>query len=243
MKNKEIMIFDNSAQLVEFAIKLWTQIAEEAVKKRGLFTVSLSGGRTPVQLYKKLSKSGMLWYKTHIFIVDERFVPLDHKDSNYGMINKTLLSNIEIPDKNVHPVTIEKGPGESAALYESRITAFFNLSSSDIPEFDLILLGLGNDGHTASLFPGSAALSVKDHLTTSAAASDEARHDRITITFPVINRARNIIFLVTGSNKAAVVKEVLENESSGLPAASIRPVKGDIYYFLDSGAASLLTNI
>jgi 6-phosphogluconolactonase len=242
MNNKEILVFDNSDQLVESAIEKWTEIADDAIKQRGLFTVALSGGSTPVKLYKELSGTDLKWDKTHIFIVDERFVPFDHSDSNYRMINETLLSNINIPKHNIHPVPIEKGSSdESARSYEGDLLSFFNLSSGGIPVFDLVLLGLGDDGHTASLFPGSSALTEKDHLAVSATSPDKSRHERITITFPVINSSRNVVFLVTGSNKAEVVKDVLENETSNLPAAFVRLHTGKLFFLLDWQAGGFLS--
>jgi len=242
INNKKILIFDNSDQLVESAIKKWTEIADDAIKQRGLFTVALSGGSTPVKLYKELSGTDLKWDKTHIFIVDERFVPVDHSDSNYRMINETLLSNINIPKHNIHPVPIEKGSSdESAQSYEGDLLSFFNLSSGGIPAFDLVLLGLGDDGHTASLFPGSFALTEKDRLAVSATPPDKSRQKRITITFTVINSSRNVVFLVTGGNKAEVAKNVLENENSNLPAASVRPYKGRLTFLLDQNAGALLS--
>ncbi len=242
MKHKEILLFKNSDQLVEFAIRTWNAVAADAVKQRGLFTVALSGGSSPVSLYKKLSETDLKWDRTHIFIVDERFVPFDHNDSNYRMINETLLSNIHIPQQNIHPVPTQKGSSDEAAvLYERNMSSFFNLSSDGIPELDLILLGIGDDGHTASLFPGSPALTVKDRLAVSATPPDESMHDRVSITFPVINNARNIVFLITGGNKAGVVKDVLENGNSNFPAASVKPSKGKLFFLLDQHAGALLS--
>jgi len=242
MKNKEIMVFKNSDQLVKCAIRKWNAIAEDAIEQRGLFTVALSGGSSPITLYEELSETDLKWDRTHIYIVDERFVPFDHHDSNYRMIHETLLSNIDIPEQNIHPVPTEKGSSDEAAiLYERNILSFFNLSSGGIPEFDLLLLGLGEDGHTASLFPGSPALNVKNRLVVSATPPDISMHNRVSITFPVINNARNIFFLVTGGNKAGVVKDVLENENSNLPAASVRPCKGKLIILLDQNAGALLS--
>jgi 6-phosphogluconolactonase len=242
MNNKEILIFKNSDQIVETAIKKWSGIADNAIKQRGFFTVALSGGSTPVKLYKELSGTDLKWDKTHIFIVDERFVPFDHSDSNYRMINETLLSNINIPEQNIHPVPTGKGSSdESARSYEGDLLSFFNLSYGGIPIFDLVLLGLGDDGHTASLFPGASALTEKDHLAVSATPLDKSMHERITITFPVINNARNIYFMVTGSSKASVVLDVLGNQDSKLPAALVKPEKGDLCFLLDKSAGALLS--
>jgi len=242
MMNKNILIFNNSDQIAEYAIQQWKEISDDAIRQRGLFTVALSGGSTPVKLYKELSGTDLKWDKTHIFIVDERFVPFDHSDSNYRMINETLLSNINIPAQNIHPVPTGKGSSdESARSYERDLLSFFNLSSGGIPEFDLVLLGLGDDGHTASLFPGSSALTGKDRLAVSAMPPDKSIHERITITLPVINNARNIYFIVTGSSKSSLVLDVLENQDSKLPAALVKPEKGDLCFLLDKSSGSLLS--
>ncbi len=243
MENKEILVFKNSEKLEKSVISKWSDTAEYAIMKRGLFTVALSGGSTPVKLYKKLSGTDLNWDMTHIFIVDERFVPFNHSDSNFRMIRETLLSNINIPEQNIYPVPTEKGSSDEAArLYENDIISFFNLSSGEIPEFDLILLGLGDDGHTASLFPGSPSIHVRDRLVVSSLPPDKSMHKRVTFTFPVINNARNIFFQVTGNNKAVVVKDVLENKSSNLPAAYVKPDKGKLIFLLDRQAGALLSD-
>ncbi|UCH80800.1 MAG: 6-phosphogluconolactonase [Nitrospiraceae bacterium] len=242
MKNRKIRVFEYPDQLVDYAIGKWSDMSEDAIEKRGLFTVALSGGSTPVYFYKKLSGINLNWNKTHIFIVDERFVPFDHRDSNVRMMHETLLGNVDIPEKNIHSVTTEKGRADEAAhSYESDIVSFFKLSSGALPEFDLILLGLGYDGHTASLFPGSSALTVDDRLAVSVTPPDGSMHDRVSITFPVINNARNILFFITGSKKAEVVKDVLENEDSTLPASSVKPRQGKLIYLLDRQAGALLS--
>ncbi len=242
MNNKEILIFEHTDQLEEYAIRKWGDIAEDAIKQRGIFTMALSGGSTPVKLYRDLAGADLKWDRTHIFIVDERFVPFDHSDSNFRMIHETLLSNIDIPKSGIHPVLTEEiNPDESAISYEREMCSFFSLSSGSIPVFDLILLGVGDDGHTASLFPGSAALKENNRLALSVVPPVRSMHERITITFPVINSARNIIIQITGSNKAVVVKDILENENSHLPAASVKPGKGELIFLLDRQAGALLS--
>jgi 6-phosphogluconolactonase len=242
MSKKEILVFEHTDQLEEYAIEKWGDIAEDALKQRDIFTVALSGGSTPVKLYENLSGTDLKWDRTHIFIVDERFVPFDHKDSNFRMIYETLLGKIAIPEHNIHAVLTEQNsPDESASSYEREMVSFFKISSGSIPVFDLILLGVGNDGHTASLFPGSSALVEDDRLAVSAVPSNTSMHERITITFPVINSARNVIVQITGSTKAEVVKDILENENSALPAASVRPYDGNLIFLLDRQAGALLS--
>jgi 6-phosphogluconolactonase len=240
-KNKEILIFKDIGEITDCAVKLWADISEKAIKDRGSFTVALSGGRTPVSLHKALAdESGLPWDRTHIFIVDERFVPFDHEDSNYSMIDSALLKHVEIPRENIHPVITEGiSPGTSAERYEKDIISFFKTSNTEVPQFDLILLGLGVDGHTASLFPDTPALKEKGHLT-AVTPSGGSRKERITLTFPIINNADNIIFMITGEDKADVAREVIE-EKSPLPAAMVRPEKGKLYFLLDGRAGSLLS--
>lgn len=241
-KNREIIVLKSLEQIIGRAVEMWTGIAENAVKDRGFFTAALSGGRTPVRLYQTLGENTSLpWNRTHIFIVDERFVPFDHEDSNYRMINDTLLQHIKIPAEHIHPVTTEDDdPCYSAEKYEQDIISFFKKSGSNVPRFDLILLGLGDDGHTASLFPETPALKETLHLTASVTPPGKFKKERITLTFPAINNAEHIIFLVTGDSKAEVVREVIETDSS-LPAAMVRPENGKLIFLLDKSAGSLLS--
>lgn len=181
------------------------------------------------------------WDKTHVFLADERFVPATDADSNYRMIREKLLDAVDIPASNVHPVPAGLSDAESAAKkYEEMLISFFGLSDGEFPVFDLILLGLGTDGHTASLFPGSRALQEKRCLVDSAVLGD-ARHDRITLTFPVINSARNVLFLVTGKEKAEVLREVAEYRNAALPASAVAPGRGRLLFLADPDAASLLS--
>ena len=240
-KDKEILAFKNIEQIIDYAVGQWTELAEKAIKERGRFTAALSGGRTPVNLYKALAEEkGLPWDRTHIFIVDERFVPFDHKDSNYRMINSTLLKQIEIPAENIHPViTDEKTPVLSAERYENEIQSFFNTIKNGTPQFDLVLLGIGGDGHTASLFPDTPALKETRRLTAAVTPPDESMKERISLTLPVINNAGSIFFMAAGEDKAGVIKEIIEDNST-LPAAMVRPESGKLVFLLDEGAASLL---
>jgi 6-phosphogluconolactonase len=240
-KDKEILIFDTAEQIIDYSVKTWIEISETAIREKGGFTVALSGGRTPVSLYQTLAEKSMLpWDKTHIFIVDERFVPFEHEDSNYRMIYNTLLKHIKIPSKNIHPViTEDNSPALSAEKYEKDIISFFKISNNELPRFDLILLGLGDDGHTASLFPGTPALKEKAHLSAAVKLPDKSKKDRITLTFPVINNANNIIFTATGDKKANIIRKIIDEDSS-LPASMVRPEKGKLIFLLDEGAGSLV---
>lgn len=240
---RRILVFSDGQSLVDWLIKEWHEIAHDALQRKGYFVVALSGGKTPENFYRGLAEhKGMVpWDKTHIFLVDERFVPDTADDSNYRMIRDGLLGGIPVPAKNVHAIsTACPGPTVSAKKYEEDLAGFFALSSGELPEFDLIMLGIGKDGHTASLFPGSAALSETGRLAT-AVLLDQGKHDRITLTLPVINNARNIIFLATGKEKAEAVRDVIGKRDPRLPASLIMPDRGKLFVLADSGAAMLLS--
>jgi len=239
----KVCVFRDSKAASDFAVNKWMEISHESVKNKGFFTVALSGGRTPIDFYTMLpaSKNRLLWEKTHIFLVDERFVPPSHKESNYCLIQKHLLKAIDIQKGNIHPVQTEKVTLEMAAeIYEEEIRNFFGIEGERIPEFDLIMLGIGEDGHTASLFPGTPSLKEKRRLTIPVIAV-KAPHKRISLTLPVLNKAKHIIFLVSGENKAHAVKEMLESKNSKLPAALVKPENGSLLLVIDEAAASLLT--
>jgi 6-phosphogluconolactonase len=241
--NREILSFSSTDGIADFAIDKWTAISEKAIDEKGFFSVALSGGKTPVPLYEKLAKiTGLLWNMTHVFMVDERFVPYESYDNNHHMINRTLLMNLEIPASNIHPIlTTEITPQASAAKYEEDLAAFFKKNKSGIPGFDLVLLGVGDDGHTASLFTGTSAVGEAKHLAVEGVSPDKSTRERITITFPLINNSKNIIFLVAGADKAGIMKDILENEKSLLPAAKVKPRNGRLLFLMDRDASSLLT--
>ena len=240
----EVSVFQESKDISEFLMRRWKEILDVAIKKKGYFAAALSGGKTPVDFYLKLSgfKNSAYWDKTHIFLVDERFLPADHPDSNYRLLFDILLSKIPIPRQNIHPVPVETdNPELSAIEYEEELKHFFQLPMDQIPVFDLVLLGIGADGHTASLFPGDRAVHDTLHLSTFAIL-DKQRHSRITLTLPVINRAENIFLLATGINKANIIRKVVEEKDSSLPAALVSPKNGGLTFLFDSAAASKLQN-
>ncbi len=221
-----------------YLIERWRSLFMDAAGSRELFNVALSGGETPRDFYGRLSGiRNSIWQKTHIFLVDERFVPFTHSDSNFGMLSKLLLSRVDIPDTNYHPIPAEGASPERAAKeYEKEIRKFFRLSGNEFPEFDLILLGIGEDGHTASLFPGDDSLNDDVHLVRSVFRGGEQRY-RITLTLPVLNNASNVIFLAMGKKKSHVLGRVLEDVDESLPASRVRP-KGSLTFLLDEQAAS-----
>jgi 6-phosphogluconolactonase len=183
------------------------------------------------------------WRRLQFFWVDERFVPPSHEDSNYRLLHDYLLSKICIPQENIHPVKTDlTSPQVAASNYEEEIKNIFRLAEGSLPKFDLILLGIGEDGHTASLFPDNEVLKETEHLVVSGIDSKHVYH-RISLTLPVINRAETVIFLVSGKNKADVVKKVLTEKDSSLPASLVNPEKGDLIFLIDKEAALHLKNI
>jgi len=239
---RDIHIFDNEDKMDDFIIQKWVEETSRAVGEKNYFTVALSGGRSPVSFYHKLSqlKDILPWEKTHVFLADERLVSLESEDSNYKLIKDNLLSRVGIAMRHVYPVSVEKEDAEVAAQgYEEQLKEFFKLKRNELPRFDLIMLGLGEDGHTASLFPGT---DMKGRFGTIAvpAAVKGVKHKRVSLSLPVINNARNVIFIVKGENKSDIARKVLE-EDTGLPAALIKTTKGKVYFLLDTGSASKIS--
>jgi 6-phosphogluconolactonase len=240
----DVRVFAGREEMADFMERTWRETASGSIKARGLFCAALSGGKTPVDFYLRLAglKDASFWNKTHIFLADERCVPPDHADSNYRLLRDTFLDSVLLPAQNVHPVTVEpSSPELSAARYEAELTNFFRLSRGMLPRFDLILLGIGEDGHTASLFPGSFAVTEMDHFTAHVLLG-ESKHDRITLTLPVINNAENVVVLMRGENKSRIARRVIEARDSSLPASLVRPREGRLLFLLDRKAASELSN-
>ena len=236
-------MFDDENHMLKFMIEKWEDISQEGIQRKGYFTIGLSGGKTPIMFYQKLAEweSKSSWKRTHVFLVDERFVSFEDKDSNYRMLRETLFGKIPIPQENIHPIPTGKTSLETSAReYEEDLRRFFKVSKGQYPSFDLILLGIGEDGHTASLFPGSKALSECGHLT-AAVVLDEMRHDRISLTLPVINHAEHVIFFVRGANKAPVLKKIIAGDDPSLPAAMVRPRSGNLLFVIDREASSQLS--
>lgn len=239
----KIIVFDEGRSLAEFAARLWLEVYIESSRRSGFMNVALSGGHTPIEFFRALAgrKESIQWEKVHIFLVDERFVLPTDEDSNYHMIRETLISHVRIPEENVHPVrTVGLNPNEGAAEYERSLRRHFGLKPGEFPCFDLIVLGLGEDGHTASLFRGSP-MSLETDRWAAAVKPARAPHDRITLTLPVINAARCVIFLVTGAQKAEALKRTVENKDPELPAARVKPVEGSLFFLADKEAAGLLS--
>ena len=238
----EIIICQNLSELNRKAAEEFVALFDAANARCGRFTVALSGGSTPTALYALLAtteyRNRLDWSRVHLFWSDERCVPPDHPESNFRMVQESLLSKVEIPRENIHRMAGEKNPQAAAADYENELRRFFNLAQDGLPRFDLIYLGLGEDGHTASLFPGSAALSESQRWVATAYVEKLNAH-RLTLTLPVINAAAQITFLVSGASKRAVVKQVLGAGagSSNFPAAKVSPADGKLTWLITEDAA------
>lgn len=240
MGDPEVIICRDLADLSARAAERFLALTGKAVNATGRFAVALSGGSTPKGLYALLATSPcrerVPWHGVHFFWGDERCVLPDHRESNYRMVREVLLSKIPIPAENVHRMAGEKEPQIAAAEYEEEIKTVFGLSSGALPRFDLILLGLGEDGHTASLFPGSDALRETERLVVACYVRQLGAY-RLTLTLPVLNAAAHITFLVAGQSKAAVVKQILQGNSE-LPAAKVKAAKGRLLWLLTQEAAA-----
>jgi 6-phosphogluconolactonase len=237
-------ILNTTADLFEAAATEFVNLASQAVQNSGRFTVALSGGSTPKSLYALLASGSIPnipWENIFVFFGDERFVPPDHPDSNYRMVRETGLFS-KIPEGNVFRVhTEDKDANTAARDYEQALRKFFGLRPGEFPRFDLVLLGLGPDGHTASLFPGTAALNEQSSLVV-ANWVDKFQTYRLTFTLPVLNRAASVMFLVSGAEKADIVREVLENKNANLPSQKVRPADGRLLWLLDRAAGSRLSH-
>jgi 6-phosphogluconolactonase len=234
-----VRVYGSPEELAEAAAREFAARAEEAIEERGRFAVVLAGGSTPEAMYGLLASDylGRIdWSKIYVFFGDERAVPPHHDDSNHKMASEVLLDHV--PVGNVHRMRGELAPHEAAETYEEELRAFFQ--TEDVPRFDLILLGIGADGHTASLFPETSALEVLDRWVVANPVLGLGT-TRITLTVPVINAALAVYFLVAGEDKAEALREILEGDADprAYPAKLIQP-PGGTTWMLDQSAASLL---
>ena len=241
--NPTVRIYENVRELAEAAARSFVEEAKEAIARSGRFSVALAGGSTPKATYEHLasryaSPSDLDWSKVHVFFGDERTVGPDHEDSNYRMAQETLLSSV--PVGSVHRMRGELPPREAAVLYEEELTAFFGLQPGETPRLDLVMLGIGDDGHTASLFPRTPALDIKDRWAVENPV-EKLGTTRLTLTSPAINAAKKAVFLVAGEGKATVLKEILEGDADPLdyPAKLVHPEDGPIW-LVDRAAAGAL---
>jgi len=239
---RKIEIVASPEALAARAVDLTVAAANEAIAARGRFTIALTGGSTPERAYTALAEANVDWSKTYIFTEDDRDVPIDDPRSNFGLARRTLIDRIDIPAGNVFPmVTTPGNPAAAADAYIDILRRQFPGEST--PSFDMIHLGMGDDGHTASLFPGHPSVDVVDRWVVSGPPGTlPPPIDRVTFTLPLLNAARQVLFLVTGEKKAQTVHEILdENAPIGThPAGGVDPANGTVTWLLDEGAASEL---
>ncbi len=241
-------IFENPQDLGRAAGRLFLKLSEKEAERKGFFTAVLSGGSTPEVFFRVLAeefRDKLPWDRVHFFWGDERCVPPDSPQSNFNAANETLLSKINIPGNNIHRIRGELDPAEGAREYEEEIRGFFERPKGGrkIPSFDLVFLGIGEDGHTLSLFPGSRAVNERERLVVENYV-EKLKAWRITMTLRLVNNASNVVFLVSGERKANVLKEVLNGPGHArYPAQMIRPGKGKLFLFADKSSVGRILRI
>lgn len=228
--------------LVQRAAELVIAHINQTLSQAERFTMVLAGGSTPKPLYEYLATQDLPWSQIHVFWGDERYVPITHPDSNAGMAARAWLDRVPMPPENIHAMpTGAADPARDAQTYEQELQAFFQLAPGAVPTFDLILLGIGDDGHTASLFPGTEALGVCDRNIT---VGNKDGQPRLTFTIPVLNQAQKIIFLVAGANKQTALRHIFADQAdpNTWPARYVKP-QGQLIWLLDQAAGAALTTI
>jgi 6-phosphogluconolactonase len=247
MSGRTIQVVEDAAAVARAGAERFTALARKAVEASGRFTVALSGGSTPKALFQLLareSRSAVPWDRIELFWGDERCVPPDHADSNYRMTRESLLDAVPITPARTHRIEAERDDHAAVATaYEAEIARVLGGTPGGTPPvFDLVFLGMGPDGHTASLFPGTTALGERRRWVV-ANHVPKFKADRITLTYPILNRAAHVVFLAAGGDKASVLREVLEGPPAleRLPSQGIRPDAGDLVWIVDRAAAAQLT--
>lgn len=239
MTNKSLEILPSKDALIERSLQLVLEKMAAAVNDRGICTIALSGGSTPKPLYEAIATQELPWEKIHVFWGDERYVPSTHADSNEGMARSAWLNKVPIPESNIHPMpTDEPEPAMAAQKHEIQLHEFFKTSAETFPVFDIVLLGMGDDGHTASLFPHTPVLKVRDRLI---AVGDKDGQPRLTFTVPLINHARCVFFIVAGASKQPALAQVFAEAGDDIsyPSRLIKPT-GELYWLLDQSAGEVL---
>jgi 6-phosphogluconolactonase len=233
--NRIVEILPNKEALIQRSLELVLAKMQSAIAERGMGTIALAGGSTPKPLYEKLAQQNLQWDKIHVFWGDERYVPPTHPDSNEGMARKAWLDQVPIPAANIHAMPTGSGdPAQDANQHEADLQAFFGVQPGEFPALDIILLGMGDDGHTASLFPHTEALKVRDRLVT---VGNKDGQPRITFTAPLINQARTVIFIVAGASKRPALAQVFADSADDehYPSRLIQP-QGELWWLLDQSA-------
>lgn len=244
---REVQIFPDAGPLTRRAAEEFVKSVAEAVAQKGSFTVALAGGSTPRALYSQLAddpalRSRIPWDKLHFFFGDERHAVPDSPESNFRLANETLFSKGLIKPEQITRIKGEYADTEKAALeYEQALRAYFKLNDGEYPRFDLVLLGMGDEGHTLSLFPGTKALHATNRIVVRNWVG-KLYTERITLTAPAANQASRVIFMVTRADKACALKAVLEGpyEPEQLPAQLIQPTSGKLFWLVDQAAGSML---
>jgi 6-phosphogluconolactonase len=232
---KHVEVTPNNSALIERSLALVVSQMQQAIAQRGICTIALSGGSTPKPLYEAIAACDLPWEKIHVFWGDERYVPPDHPDSNQGMARQAWLDRVNIPPENIHPMPTDAGdPALDAQKHERELIEFFKTPAGELPAMDIILLGMGDDGHTASLFPHTEALLVRDRLVT---VGNKDGQPRLTFTVSLINQARCVIFVVAGASKRPALAEVFapSGDEMTYPSRMIAPV-GELWWLLDESA-------
>lgn len=240
---RDLRLFPSAGDLALGSAEMIVEYLNEDIHRLGSASFVLSGGLTPRTVYDMLASPSLVskvdWSRVHLFWGDERCVPSNAPESNYRMAEESLLGNLALPDRNIHRIHTEHPPQIAATEYETEIRAHFGLRAKELPEFTVVLLGLGPEGHTASLFPGSSAVAEKARLVMVVYV-EVLQASRITLTLPVINNARTILFLVSGRAKAGILREVLEDDTPRYPAQLVQPTNGRLFWCVDAEAASVL---
>ncbi|NJL48838.1 MAG: 6-phosphogluconolactonase [Leptolyngbyaceae cyanobacterium SM2_5_2] len=238
-----VEILPDKAALVQHALQRVLNVIHRAIAEHGFCTLALAGGSTPQPLYQGLAEKKLPWEKLYIFWGDERYVPVHHPSSNAGMAKQAWLDRVPIPAAQIFITPTDEGdPHQSAQQYEKTLRSVFGplqgLSPDEVPQFDLILLGMGDDGHTASLFPYTDTLAVRDRLVT---VGSKDREPRITFTVSLINRSRSVMFLAAGANKQTALQQVFspDGDDQAYPSRLVHPI-GELYWLLDAEAVGNL---
>ncbi len=238
-----LWIAPTAQALARRAAEMLCRAAVHDCRQQGYCCMALSGGTTPRALFALLTAQPRAavfpWRRSHFFWVDERMLAYDHEQSNFGAARRLLFDHVEVPQSNLNPMPVEVVARRAAAKYEKRLRVFFRARGRKEPVFDVVLLGLGADGHTASLFPGASGKGASGRWVRAVQGGEPAVA-RLTLTETVLNQARRVLFLVSGSAKAPMVKSILESGRTDLPAGRIRPQSGDVTWLLDYRAAALL---
>ena len=237
--NKIVEVLPDKASLLKRSLEVVLSKMQAAIQEHGRCAIALAGGGTPKPLYEALSTQDLPWEKVHVFWGDERYVPADHPDSNQGMARSAWLDKVDIPAANIHPMPTDGAtPAADAEKHEAQLREFFGTAVGEFPHFDVILLGIGDDAHTASLFPHTDALQVKDRLVT---VGNKDGQPRITFTAPLINHAHCVIFLVAGASKRPALAQIFAPDADDLtyPARLIQP-QGELWWLLDESAGQEL---